>query len=126
MARSPRRISGTGVYHVVIRGNNKEDIFKTNQEKKHFLKLMKEAQEKNSVRLYAYCIMSNHVHIMLHAEPDNLAEYMRNLNTKYAAYYNKKYIFRATGKFSQTNSNGRRCILHFEIHNGISRIARLL
>ena len=91
MARSPRRISGTGVYHVVIRGNNKEDIFKANQEKNYFLKLMKEAQEKNSVRLYAYCIMSNHVHIMLHAEPDNLAEYMRNLNTKYAAYYNKKF-----------------------------------
>lgn len=36
MARSPRRISGTGVYHVVIRGNNKEDIFKANQEKNIF------------------------------------------------------------------------------------------
>lgn len=33
---------------------------------------------------------------------------------------NKKYIFRVTGKFSQTNSNGRRCILHFEIHNSVS------
>lgn len=38
---------------------------------------------------------------------------------------NKKYIFRATGKFSQTNSNGRRCILHFQIHNGVSGITRL-
>ena len=38
---------------------------------------------------------------------------------------NKKYIFKATGKFSNNNSNGRRCILHFQIHNSVSRITRL-
>lgn len=37
----------------------------------------------------------------------------------------KGYIFRVTGKFSQTDSNGRRCILHFEIHNSVSGITRL-
>ena len=37
----------------------------------------------------------------------------------------KKYIFRVTGKFSTTNSNGRRCILHFQIHNDISESIRL-
>lgn len=91
MARSSRKVSGTGIYHVVIRGNNQEEIFKNNIEKKHFLNLMKESKEKNAVQIYAYCVMSNHVHIMLQAELENLVEFMRNLNTKYAVYYNKKY-----------------------------------
>ena len=38
---------------------------------------------------------------------------------------NKKYIVMATGKFSKTNSNERRCILHFQIHDGVSGMARL-
>lgn len=38
---------------------------------------------------------------------------------------NKKYIFRTTGKFLKTNSNERRCILHFQIHNGVYGMARL-
>ena len=44
----------------------------------------------------------------------------RQLNNAFKKKDNKKYIFRATGKFSTTNSNGRRCILHYEIHNSVS------
>lgn len=91
MSRAPRRESCTEVYHVVIRGNNQEDILKSHQEKEYFLQLMKAAKEKYSVKLYAYCIMRNHVHIMIKAALNVLADYMRYLNTQFAVYYNKKY-----------------------------------
>ena len=91
MPRTRRKPSGTDVYHVVSRGNNQQDIFLLEKDKNRLYGIIKEQAEKFGVKIYAYCIMSNHVHILLKAEFKALSSFMRETNSMYAAYYNYKY-----------------------------------
>lgn len=91
MVRSRRMESGTGVYHVVSRGNDQTDILLNDEDKKYFFSLMKKEIEKLSVKIYAYCIMANHYHLLLKADLKVLSLFMQELNSKYAVYYNCKY-----------------------------------
>lgn len=91
MPRSKRKQSGTNVYHVVSRGNNQAHILQKNDDKKYFMSIMRSRAEKYGVEIYAYCIMSNHVHILLKAEFKILSIFMKELNSIYAIYYNCKY-----------------------------------
>ncbi len=67
MPRKNRRESGTEVYHIIVRGNNKEKIFEKNSDKIAFMNILKKGQTYYTTEMYAYCIMINHVHIMLKA-----------------------------------------------------------
>lgn len=91
MPRTRRKPSGTDVYHVVSRGNNQQDIFLLEKDKNRLYGIIKEQAEKFGVKIYAYCIMSNHVHILLKAEFKALSSFMRETNSMYAVYYNYKY-----------------------------------
>ena len=91
MPRSRRKRSGTDTYHVVSRGNNKIAILPGEKEKGRYYGLMKEKAKKYEVEIYAYCIMSNHVHILLKTEFINLPQFMKELNLEYAVYYNCKF-----------------------------------
>lgn len=86
-----RKRSCTDVYHVVARGNNRQDIFLNNSDKKYIMALIKEKSEKYEVQIYAYCIMSNHLHILLKADFSDLSLCMKQINHTYAIYYNVKY-----------------------------------
>lgn len=90
MPRKRREKSGTDVYHVVSRGNNKQDILEQDSDKNYFMGLMKEKAAKYKVELYAYCIMSNHTHILLKCDIKTLSLFMKELNFDYAIYYNLK------------------------------------
>ena len=65
MARARRKKSGTDVYHIVSRGNNQKNILEEDNDKKYFYGLMKEKAGQFQVEIYAYCIMSNHFHLMV-------------------------------------------------------------
>lgn len=91
MSRGRRRISGTNVYHIVSRGNNQENIFLDEKDKIHFLGLMKNDSDKLGVKIYAYCIMTNHTHILLKSALKTTSLFMQEVNSKYACYYNCKY-----------------------------------
>lgn len=91
MARNKRIRSSTDVYHVVSRGNNKSDILLNDSDKKYFRVLMKKEADKLGVNIYAYCIMTNHDHIMLKSDLKVISLFMKELNFKYAIYYNCKY-----------------------------------
>ena len=60
MPRTARQKSGTGIYHVMLRGIGKQNIFEDDLDKDSFLKILLESKEKSGFQLYAYCLMNNH------------------------------------------------------------------
>lgn len=76
-------------YHVMNRGRRGEEIFSTSEDFSTFIKLLKEASEQWNVRISAYCLLSNHYHILLQTPLGNLSRFMRHLNGVYTQRYNR-------------------------------------
>lgn len=91
MARCPRKKSYTKIYHIIIRGINKQDIFLDNQDLRKFRKEIKRVNEKYQFEIYAYAFMSNHVHLIINDKNENLELIMKSLTVSYSNYFNKKY-----------------------------------
>ena len=86
----PLRIEYAGAwYHVMNRGRRGEDVFSGKQDFEIFIALLKEAAELWNVRVSAYCLMSNHYHILLQTPLGNLTRFMRHLNGVYTQRYNR-------------------------------------
>ena len=90
MPRKPREHSVTSLYHIIIRGNDRNDIFYDNQDRYVFLNILKETKEKFKIEIYSYCLMSNHVHIVFKIENKFLSKAMQSLQIRYSSYFNKK------------------------------------
>ena len=91
MPREARKVSCSGFYHVMIRGVNKEIIFKDDRDRRNFLHLLKYYKIKLNCKIHAYCLMDNHVHILIEDNNNKLGELMRNVTSIYAGEFNKKY-----------------------------------
>lgn len=91
MPRRPRQESGTGFYHIVSRGLDKESIFQTKEEKDRMWKIIWENVKKYPIKMYAYCIMSNHLHLLVKADLKELSLFMAKILAAYAHYYNYKH-----------------------------------
>lgn len=89
MVRQARKISPTGYYHVMMRGINKERIFEKTGFKSYFYYLLRILCSENPIELVAYCIMNNHVHIILQGEIDILSMAIKKINIRFAMKYNK-------------------------------------
>lgn len=91
MPRISRRISNSGIYHIIVRGINKQDIFYDKQDYNKFLKEICNTKEKYQYEVLAYCLMPNHVHMEIKDNKSSLAFIMRSLMVAYVSYFNKKY-----------------------------------
>lgn len=91
MPRCARSKSSTGMYHCILRGVDKQDIFLDSQDKRKFIKEIKNTKEKYKYDLYAYCLMDNHVHMIIKENENELSKLVHSLTTRYSAYINKKY-----------------------------------
>lgn len=92
MSRIARQISDSGIYHVVFRGINKQDIFEEAADYKKMLEILKSIKEDIQFEIYVYCFMSNHVHLLLKENKQGeISSIMKRLLTTYAMWYNKKY-----------------------------------
>jgi REP element-mobilizing transposase RayT len=89
MPRGKRVKSSTGIYHIMVRGNNKEWVFQDEQDKGKLYNLIKEVKDKFPFKIYAYCIMNSHYHLLAKEEEIPLNEIMKLINQRYASYYNK-------------------------------------
>lgn len=65
MPRSARQKSITGIYHIMLRGIDKRDIFLENEDKMKFLESINKAKETGKFELYGYCLMDNHIHMLI-------------------------------------------------------------
>jgi len=91
MAR-PLRITYEGaVYHVTMRGNDRRKIFLSNGDREYFLSKLSESVRLYDVRLYLFCQMTNHVHLVLETPEGNLSRFMHRLQTAYTVYFNRSH-----------------------------------
>ena len=90
MAR-PLRIAYPGAYyHVTSRGNEQKDVFKSRRDREKFLEYLASATERYGAAIHAYCLMSNHYHLLLETPEGNLSQIMRHINGAYTIYFNVK------------------------------------
>ena len=92
MARGPRKCTNMFFYHIMVQGINKEYILNEVEDKRQYLKFINKVKKEIDVYIVSYCIMDNHVHILIKEEYiECLSRFMHKVNTLYAMYYNKKY-----------------------------------
>ncbi|NMC27687.1 MAG: transposase [Syntrophomonadaceae bacterium] len=91
MPRKPRKKSGTGIYHVIVRGVGQQDIFHEGDDFHRFLKTMKKLSLESEISILGYCLMTNHVHLLLREVNGDVSLFMKRLGVSYAYWYNCKY-----------------------------------
>ena len=89
--RKPRFTFKNAFHHVMNRGYNKSNIFPDNEDKLFFRSILYHRAKLLKIRIFAYCIMDNHYHLILQNSSEKLSDFMRQLNSIYATYYRKKY-----------------------------------
>lgn len=91
MGRSTRIEIPKTIYHVISRGNNKNEIFLDDKDYNVFLNQLWEVKKEKDFLLYCYCIMPNHFHLLLETIEIPLSKIMQQLLTNYAVYFNSRY-----------------------------------
>ena len=90
MPRTSRRVAESGHYHVMLRGNGKQVIFEDDVDRRAFLDALSRALEDPGLSLLAWCLMTNHVHLLFRDDSDCLSSAMHALATKYAGHFNSR------------------------------------
>lgn len=90
MARHARIHSVTGIYHIMLRGIDKRLIFMDDEDKKKFMKGLVKAKELSGFKLYGYCLMDNHIHLLI-GESEELGTSVKRITVGYVQWHNNKY-----------------------------------
>lgn len=91
MARKAREKCESNTYHVMLRGINRQQIFLDQLDNQRFLEVLTECRGISKFHLYAYCLMGNHVHLLLRVGEEPLEQVMKRIGTRYVVWYNNKY-----------------------------------
>lgn len=90
MARRPRLHVPGGAYHVMLRGNGGQDVFFTDQDRLYFYDLVAEGVARFGHRIHGFCLMSNHVHLVVQVAETPLAKIVQNLSFRYTRWINRQ------------------------------------
>ena len=88
MPRPMRLISASGFYHVILRGNGKRILFETDSDRRVFLSVLAHYGEKYGIEYHAWCLMDNHVHLLVRDEGHVLSKAMHDIALVFAQHYN--------------------------------------
>lgn len=91
MPRKARQKAESGIYHVMLRGIDRQLIFEDPEDYLRFLDIVQECHEICEFKLFAYCLMGNHVHLLLKVQNDGLETIFKRIGGRYVYYYNVKY-----------------------------------
>lgn len=91
MPRYQRIKSKSGYYHVMVRGNEKRNIFNTDDDKQRFLEILYHKKQGGRFYIHAFCLMDNHFHLMLSEGTEAVAKVMKRISVSYVYYFNNKY-----------------------------------
>lgn len=100
MPRQPRTASGTGIFHVMMRGINHQNIFEDAEDYYQFittLDRMRTQYDDNGLpcgtncTYYAYCLMANHFHLLIRERNESVGDTIKRIASSYVYYYNRKY-----------------------------------
>jgi putative transposase len=92
MPRVARGLAGNSVYHVLNRGNGRQQVFHKHRDYEAFINLMKQAKERYSVKISAYCLMPNHFHMVVMPDKgEQLSRWMQWLMTSHVRRYHRHH-----------------------------------
>ncbi|MBM7610048.1 REP element-mobilizing transposase RayT [Lysinibacillus composti] len=91
MPREARKQSSTGIYHVIMRGINKQTIFEDEEDKGRFLEILNKYKLAGKYRVFGYCLMDNHIHLLLREADEALSTAIKRICSSYVYWYNMKY-----------------------------------
>ena len=91
MTRKPRKQSPANIYHVTNRGVSRQIIFEDDADRERFLVTLRRFMAEFDGELYAWCLMSNHFHLLFHMNLEDISLLMKKVGVSYAAYFNRKY-----------------------------------
>ena len=120
MSRQSRKESGTGIYHVMMRGINHQKIFNDEEDYFQFITTLDRMRFRyddegspcgSNCVFYAYCLMSNHLHLLIRERGESVGETIKRIASSYVFYYNRKYgrdghLFRDRFKSEPVNDMG--------------------
>lgn len=93
MPNGPRLIIDGACYHLIIRGNQKQKVFISDDDYYLYLNKLKKYKKRFKFNLYGYCLIPNHIHLIgeLNGGNNSLSKFMQGLNRSYTAYFNNTY-----------------------------------
>ncbi|HHV15685.1 MAG TPA: transposase [Gelria sp.] len=91
MGRVRRRYSASGCYHIMLRGNEQKKIFLDDGDHQRFLDILLKKKTETQLLIYAYCLMDNHIHLVVRDDQNEISTIMKGIATSYAMFFNVKY-----------------------------------
>jgi len=91
MPRTSRAKSKTGIYHILIRGINQQRIFEQEADCERFLECLSAVKKQTGFKLFAYCLMGNHAHLLLMEGGEPIDQVVKRLGVRYVQWFNNKY-----------------------------------
>ena len=92
MPRKARKKSSSRIYHIMVRGINRQTIFEEDEDKNKFIETLEKYKEKSKFEIYGYCMMDNHVHLLIReSEEESISEAVKRISASYVYWYNLKY-----------------------------------
>lgn len=91
MARKPRIHSPGAIYHVILRGNARQDVFSDDKDRYRFYEILQKSRERFRHRILAFCLMTNHVHLAVQVGEIPLSRIMQNVSLRYTQWFNWRH-----------------------------------
>lgn len=85
------RVENCGYHHVYNRGVAKSDIYEDEYDKVKFIEILSQVSKEYKFNIHSFCLMDNHYHILVENKKENLSDGMRQINSQYASYFNKRH-----------------------------------
>ena len=91
MPRLSRIKSKTGIYHVMLKGINQQLVFEDDEDNEKFLDILRLCKEISGFELYGYCLMGNHIHLLIKTGNEELDQIFKRIGARYVYWFNWKY-----------------------------------
>ena len=125
MPRQARRMSSTGYMHIIIRGIGRQLLFEEDSDYQYYLTMLEKYSMETGVRICAYCLMENHVHLLVHGEKEQIVLFMKKVMSITQAgstgNMNEPAICFRTGLKASRSRMKNTCSRYFDIFSGIRK-----
>lgn len=91
VARKPREKSSSGIYHIILRGINRQSIFEDDEDRLKLIEDLAKYKEISQCRIFAYCLMDNHMHLLLQETKEPISMMIQRVSSSYVIWYNRKH-----------------------------------
>lgn len=129
MPRMSREKAYDAIFHVMCRSITEVKLFKDDSDKKKYMALIKKYQKLFEFKVYGYCLMNNHVHLIIDANGSDISKVMHGINFSYAQYFNKRHkrhghLFQDRFKSNVVDNERYLFVLSAYIHNNPIKLKR--